>query len=48
MPDFTYYPKTPRLSSGYIITEKLDGSQAAVEMWRSRGLTCLQAAKGDF
>ena len=30
MPDFTYYPKTPRLSSGYIITEKLDGSQAAV------------------
>ena len=22
MPDFTYYPKTPRLSSGYIITEK--------------------------
>ena len=30
MPDFTYYPKTPRLSSGYIITEKLDGSHAAV------------------
>lgn len=30
MPDFTYYPKTPRLSSGYIITEKLDGSQGAV------------------
>ena len=30
MPDFTYYPTTPRLSSGYIITEKLDGSHAAV------------------
>ena len=34
MPDFTYYPKTPRLSSGYIITEKLDGSQGAVVIER--------------
>ena len=36
------------VAKSYAVMGVVDDRNSVVEMWRSRGLTCLQAAKGDF
>lgn len=36
------------VEEGYEISGVIDDRSSVVEMWRSLGLTCLQAARGDF